>query len=543
MSRAPESGRAAQTSRAVHEALRGLAMLLVTFVITSSVALAQAVTADNGHPQDATKPASKRDSPARTTTSPPPRAAIDLALEDRDFARAHELIEQRIASGDRDPIMLYNDACALAQLGRTSEAEARLLEAVRAGFRDFDLMEADADLEPIRASDTYDAIMEAASQAGASGRSNGTREKPNGLGPNGRSRGGSSERDPRRASVPDPLETWKSRHGDSYRYERDHERGLSYATYLEASSHERMKELLSDLEAHLRSAYFGKSPEEPVLVAIVRPEHAREYLEREEVKGMYLHRARRLVARDVGQSLTHEFVHLMHFAHMERTGQRHPIWVQEGLASLYEAYELRPNGKVIFQPNIRFNIARKQVLAKSAKPWKELVSMPAESFMKEAEFLYPQVRSMFEFFAREGKLEALYKAFGTTSSADPDCSSAIERTFGEPLAKVEDRWKRWMIDRGAVDDTVSRKDASLGITVEDAGDGVRVRSFVIDSAAKAAGLRVGDVILEIGRTPVRNREELMIAVARLEVGVRVDVTYRRDGVERLASVTPRPLGG
>ncbi|MDI9403880.1 MAG: PDZ domain-containing protein [Limnohabitans sp.] len=487
--------------------------------------------------QSATKPPSKSTTEAKSTATPPPRAAVDLALEERDFARAHELIEQRIASGDRDPVMLYNDACALAQLGRHKAAEERLLESVRAGFRDFDLMEVDADLEPIRASETYDAILEAASQAGATGRSRSTTDAPKGREERGRSRSGG------RDAVPDPLDTWKSRHGDAYRYERDQERGLSYATFLEPSSHDRMKELLSKLEEHLRSAYFGKSPDTPVLVAIVRPEHAREYLEREEIKGMYLHRARRLVARDVGQSLTHEFVHLMHFAHMERTGQRHPIWVQEGIASLYEAYELRPNGKVTFQPNVRFNIARKQVLAKSAKPWKELMSMPAEGFMKEAEQLYPQVRSMFEFFAREGKLESLYKALCATNASDPDGSSAIERTFGEPLAKVEDRWKRWMVDRGAVDDTVARKDASLGISVEDAGDGVRVRSFVIDSAAKAAGLRVGDVILQIGRTAVRNREELVLAIAQLEIGVRVDVTYRRDGVERLASVTPRPLGG
>ena len=114
--------------------------------------------------------------------------------------------------------------------------------------------------------------------------------------------------------------------------------------------------------------------------------------------------------------------------------------------------------------------------------------------------------------------------------------------FGAPLTEVEARWKQWMIKRGAVDDTVSRRDASLGLTADDAGDGVKVRSFVIKSAAKAAGLRVGDVIHTIDGVPVRNREELVLAVARLRVGESVQVAFRRDGAEQSLEVSPRPLG-
>ena len=89
---------------------------------------------------------------------------------------------------------------------------------------------------------------------------------------------------------------------------------------------------------------------------------------------------------------------------------------------------------------------------------------------------------------------------------------------------------------------MSRRDASLGLTADDAGDGVKVRSFVIKSAAKAAGLRVGDVIHTIDGVPVRNREELVLAVARLRVGESVQVAFRRDGAEQSLEVSPRPLG-
>ena len=42
--------------------------------------------------------------------------------------------------------------------------------------------------------------------------------------------------------------------------------------------------------------------------------------------------------------------------------------------------------------------------------------------------------------------------------------------------------------------------------------------------------------------PVRNREELVLAVARLRVGESVQVAFRRDGAEQSLEVSPRPLG-
>lgn len=520
---------------------RARAMLIATLgalVITASAAafVRQAIPPGSGSSKKKEPAAPELPQGPGTNTTLPSKsstgdAALDAALRARDFAEIDRIVSARIADGRRDPTDLYNGACALAQLGRLNDAEKRLLDAVKAGFRDFDAMEEDPDLEPIRASQTYAAIMEARERVERGGERN---SSPN-SNPSPRSKSA-------RGSTLDPLAVWRAAHGDDYRYEIDAERGLAYATFLEEASHTRMKAMLDALGAHLLKDYFGKSPADPVLVAIVRPADARKYLERDEIKGMYLHESRRLVARDTGQSLQHEFVHLLHFAHMERSGQRHPIWVQEGLASLYENYTIGANGTIEFHPNIRFNIARKQVLSKTSTSWKELFALRPQAFMADAERLYPQVRAIFEFLAREGKLIDFYKALCATSRDDPDGSSAMERTFGVPLTKIEERWKKWMIDRGAIDDTVSRRDASLGLTAEDAGDGVRIRSFVIKSAAKAAGLRVGDVIFAIDGVRVSNREELVLAVARLNIGDAVRVDYRRDGIELSAEVSPRPLG-
>lgn len=469
--------------------------------------------------------------------APPSSTAVDeldSALEARDYRKAEPLIRARVDRGDRDPTLLYNHACVLAQLGRLKDAEAQLLASIKAGFRDFAAMEADPDLEPIRDSETYGAIMEARARI-ESERGSGTPADP------------SVRR--RRAPAPDPVAQWKKDHPEpltdktGYRYEDDPDSSITYATFLDAASHARMTRMLGDLERHLLRAYFGKPPNERLLVAIVRPGDAGKYLDRPEVRGMYLHSARRLVSRDTGQSLQHEFVHLMHFAALERTGQRHPMWVQEGLASLYEDYTLAADGSIEFHPNIRFNYARKQVLADASMRWDQLFALSNEEFMREAERLYPQVRAIFEFLARERKLEEFYRQLCRTWDDDPDGSSAMEKTFGEPLARIEDRWKKWIRTRGEVDDQIDGDDASFGFVALDAGDGIAIKEFRPRSAARAAGLRVGDVVFEVGGVPVRNRDELLLAVARLSVGTPVVVRYRRDGRESSVEIAPRPRDG
>jgi predicted Zn-dependent protease len=60
-------------------------------------------------------------------------------------------IERKLAELlPEDPIIRYNLACGLAVTGQSEAAFAQLLEAVRLGYRDFDLMDSDADLDGLR---------------------------------------------------------------------------------------------------------------------------------------------------------------------------------------------------------------------------------------------------------------------------------------------------------------------------------------------------------------------------------------------------------
>lgn len=60
-------------------------------------------------------------------------------------------VERRLAELlPQDPIVRYNLACGLAVTGETEESFLQILEAVRLGYRDFELMDNDADLDSLR---------------------------------------------------------------------------------------------------------------------------------------------------------------------------------------------------------------------------------------------------------------------------------------------------------------------------------------------------------------------------------------------------------
>lgn len=67
--------------------------------------------------------------------------------------------------------------------------------------------------------------------------------------------------------------------------------------------------------------------------------------------------------------------------------------------------------------------------------------------------------------------------------------------------------------------------------------GALVQSVVPNSAAAKAGLRAGDVIVELGGTPVRSVEDLLAALRRHKPGDRVPVKVSRNGKTITIDVT------
>ncbi|MFG1915420.1 trypsin-like peptidase domain-containing protein [Micromonospora sp. NPDC048898] len=79
---------------------------------------------------------------------------------------------------------------------------------------------------------------------------------------------------------------------------------------------------------------------------------------------------------------------------------------------------------------------------------------------------------------------------------------------------------------------------SLGVGVNQAeGGGALVASVTPGSPAEKAGLQRGDVVTKFGDKPVNDSDDLVGAVQAGKVGDRVEVQYKRNGVEKSATVT------
>jgi hypothetical protein len=286
---------------------------------------------------------------------------------------------------------------------------------------------------------------------------------------------------------------------------------------------------------------FGDEPAYHTLLAVPTPSDAKKYFTDPNTTGIYEHRMRMLIARDIGESLQHEFVHLMHYGHMERLRQKHPIWIQEGIAALFEAYELDSAGSITFLPNTRHNIIYRAVDSNAALDWPKLFALSPEAFMERSAGLYPEARSIFLYLADRGKLTDWYQAYTDGFRTDPSGAKALEKVFGKPLGDIERQWRNWVKSKGPIDDTVRAGDASLGIAITETPGGIRIKETLKGSAVRAAGMRVGDVIVAIDGKPIRSSRELAVAIASKRVGDTIAVRFRRDDDYQETPVTLRPL--
>lgn len=332
-------------------------------------------------------------------------------------------------------------------------------------------------------------------------------------------------------------EAWRASHpGNAYRYGVDDAHRIAYATCLDEQSHADMLRMLVAQADQQASTLFDALPDVELFVAVATPADVRRiFADNPANAGMYEHPLRRIVTADIGTVLRHEWTHAMHFGHMERLGQPHAMWVQEGLAALYESYELTPEGSIRFLPTERHNQARRLAANRRSLPVAQLVTMSPDDFMGRSQACYPVARGVFEFMADQGKLRAWYRRYVETFAQDRTGRKAIEDAFGMSIDDFDRAWRAWTLARPAVDVAVGRGDREVGVDVRAATDGVEVAQVERGSAADRAGLRKGDVILEIGGVPVRSPREWAQATGAIRVP-QAEVSYRRGKERRQATL-------
>ncbi|MEM7754582.1 MAG: PDZ domain-containing protein [Planctomycetota bacterium] len=253
------------------------------------------------------------------------------------------------------------------------------------------------------------------------------------------------------------------------------------------------------------------------------------------IGGAYEHDRRRLVAQDLGPTLRHEFLHVLHWRGMDRLGQRHPIWIQEGLASLVEDLDPVRMGSDTLRPapSRRTNVVKRLAKVNRLPKLDELAGLSHQRFSTRRPLAqYAQARTLFFYLDDRGLLGPWLNAyvgdpvFGYDD--DPTGTRAFDRVTEKPRDEAWRDYRVWASRSLAeAPESFTDIDASLGIGIEPGdGDGPRVNQLP-PGARGRTGLRLGDIVTSIDGRTTRTTDETVRILASYRPGDSVTLTYRR----------------
>ena len=245
------------------------------------------------------------------------------------------------------------------------------------------------------------------------------------------------------------------------------------------------------------------------------------------VGGAYEHQQRRLVAQDLGATLRHEFIHVLHWRDMSRLGQNHAAWVQEGLASVVEDYDV-VSGRLVPVASWRTNMVKRLVKIRKQPSIGELAAMDLATFTNRRPLArYAQARTVMMWLLDRGELGAFYNRYLETYKQDQTGLTALIETVGMEVEEIDTVYEEWVRGLPEVAETGDDLDATLGISIENgSGDGVVVKGLSVE-ARRRTGLRLGMVITGIDRRPTRDMHELIRVLGDYRAGQSVQVRWRR----------------
>jgi PDZ domain len=245
------------------------------------------------------------------------------------------------------------------------------------------------------------------------------------------------------------------------------------------------------------------------------------------VGGAYEHQQRRLVAQDLGATLRHEYVHVLHWRDMSRIGQEHAPWIQEGLASVVEDFDV-VGGRLVPVASWRTNMVKRLQRVRKLPSIETIARMDLKTFTNRKPLArYAQARTILMWLHDQRKLSDFYAEYTKSYSMDPSGLLALERVLGIEIDEINKRYRVWVADLDEVAETGSDLDATLGISVENGtGDGVVITELTPE-ARRRSGLRLGSVITGINGRPARDLHELIRQLGRYKAGDTVQVRWRR----------------
>ena len=239
----------------------------------------------------------------------------------KKYAEAEDVISQALAIDPDEPTNIYNMACMKALRGHPTEAMDYLERSADNGFADFIHIEKDTDLDSLRSLPRYKAMMAAKDKY-------------------------------QKKTADKAVANLRKELGDKYLYEVDADSKLIFAANTDPQTLADVKKWLSAQAKSQWEQLFEHHPDQYIAIVLPSPTDYRKMVRMPGVEGIYMHQMHMLIAHSLGQVMTHEFTHALHAGDLDALAQEHPIWIVEGLASLFESAQFEGD-KLIPRDNFR----------------------------------------------------------------------------------------------------------------------------------------------------------------------------------------------
>lgn len=517
--------------------------LLLTLAL-SPLAVAQREDGDRSRDRTAPRPQSRSDShdgkQARERIAAAAKEA-ERAFSVGDWAQAEVALREQIRLDEDSWVPRYNLAIALANMDRVDTAAIELKGAIDAGYFDIARLRREPSLERVREHASIAPLLADWRQVLAN----------------------------RVEARVDAIERKLRKQPTSTH--RDDALHLVYLSWVNDRSFTRVREELPALAQWANENIFttltapdadliAMNPDVPVIVALPLERDFRTWITQRfggvqqgafaSIGGAYEPEQARLVTNDLGASLRHEFMHALHWRMCTRLGQRHPIWLLEGLATLVEDVDMEQLRPV---PSWRTNMAKRMMDSGVLPDLAELLATESAAFNTQRPLAkYAHIRAFFLYLHDRDQLKPLWDIYTTDElvgwAADRTGMKALEAATSLTLPELEREFREWLKQLDTVAEEIEPGMASLGIEVENGpGDGVRVvakpdvqslqRKGDSEGVARALAFAIGDVLLAIDDKPTRDIAELVRVLGEYEPGDGVRVLIRRGQTEVSADVT------
>ncbi len=418
------------------------------------------------------------------------------ALDQHRFADAESKLRAALERVPDKATWIYNLACAQSMQGKIDGALDSLEKATDFGFTDFTHLEHDPGLSPLRETERYKKLI--------------------------------ARKDAIRHHAAElALEQLKAQFGSKYLYEADEDHKLIFAAYTDQATLDALKQLLLDQAASQWEALFSHKPDEFIRIVIPTDGDFRKLVTQRGVAGIYLDESRTLIARRMGQIMVHEFTHALHAADQRAVGQMHPVWLREGIASMYEAGEFEQR-RLTPKDNYRLSYVQQAARHGALLPLEKLVRLTPEQFTANANLAYGESSSLLLYLYEKDLLRAFYDRFKAEYSEDQTGKIALQKTTGMTLPELQKAWTEWMLPRTSPPLQPGFGSAILGVRFDSENDGLKISLLIPNGPAMMSGLKIGDVIVGIDGRDVRDYPSLLSILSNHSPNDLISVKYRRE---------------